>query len=231
MVRALRVMTVERGVDPRKLALMAFGGAGGLHAAAIAEELGISRMLCPRASGVLAALGLVVSERRRDAQRSVLLHDLDRAAAEAKILADRARAELGVDDANLRLVAELRYRGQAFELAVELSGHLEEDFHAAHEDAYGYRDPEAEVELVTLRATATQPGPEIDPKAVGEAAEGAERSRRDTVYGDTEIIRGEPAPGERIEGPAIVELREATLAVPPGWSGEVLESGTIRVQK
>ena len=73
MVRALRVMTVERGVDPRELALMAFGGAGGLHAAAIAEELGITKILCPRASGVLAALGLVVSERRRDVQRSVLM--------------------------------------------------------------------------------------------------------------------------------------------------------------
>ena len=73
MVRALRVMTVERGVDPRGLALLAFGGAGPLHAAAIAEELGMTRILCPRASGVLAALGLVVSDRRRDAQRSVLL--------------------------------------------------------------------------------------------------------------------------------------------------------------
>jgi N-methylhydantoinase A len=231
MVRALRVMTVERGVDPRRLALMAFGGAGGLHAAAIAEELGITRILCPRASGVLAALGLVVSERRRDAQRSVLLRDLDKAAGEAEALAQRAREELGGDDAEIRLVAELRYRGQAFELAVELSDHLEEDFHAAHEAAYGYRDPEAEVELVTLRATATQPGPDIDSAAVGAAAEGAERSRRETLYGDTEILRGEPAPGERIEGPAIVELREATLAVPPGWSGEVLESGTIRIER
>ena len=73
MVRALRVMTVERGVDPRELALLCFGGAGGLHAADIAEELGMTRILCPRASGVLAALGLVVSERRRDVQRSVLL--------------------------------------------------------------------------------------------------------------------------------------------------------------
>jgi N-methylhydantoinase A len=230
MTRALRVMTVERGVDPRKLALMAFGGAGGLHAAAIAEELGITKILCPRASGVLAALGLVVSERRRDAQRSVLLRDLSKAAPEADALAQRARAELG-GDADVRVIAELRYRGQAFELAVPLSDHLEEDFHAAHEEAYGYRDPEAEVELVTLRATATLPGPEIDPKAVGEAAEGAERSRRDTVLGDTEIIRGEPAPGERIAGPAIVELREATLAVPEGWSGEVLESGTIRIER
>src|SRR3954447_13592885 len=229
MVRALRVMTVERGVDPRGLALMAFGGAGGLHAAAIADELGITKILCPRASGVLAALGLVVSERRRDAQRSVLLAP-DELADEADELAARARAELS-PDADVRIVAELRYRGQAFELAVELSDHLEEDFHRAHEEAYGYRDPDAEVELVTLRATATTPGPEIDPAAVGKAAAGAERSGRDTIYGDTEIIRGEPAPGERIEGPAIVELPEATLAVPSGWSGEVLESGTIRIER
>jgi N-methylhydantoinase A len=223
-------MTVERGVDPRKLALMAFGGAGGLHAAAIADELGISKILCPRASGVLAALGLVVSERRRDAQRSVLLKAAD-LRDEPDELARRAREELGGDDAGVKLVAELRYRGQAFELSVPLSAGLEEDFHRAHEDAYGYRDPEAEVELVTLRATATTPGPEIDPNAVGEAAEGAERIRRDTIYGDTEIIRGEPEPGERIDGPAVVELREATLAVPPGWAGEVLESGTIRIEK
>jgi N-methylhydantoinase A len=230
MVRALRVMTVERGVDPRKLALMAFGGAGGLHAAAIAEELGISKILCPRASGVLAALGLVVSERRRDAQRSVLRR-AGELGDEPDELARRAREELGDDEAHVKLVAELRYRGQAFELAVELSDDLEERFHHAHEEAYGYRDPEAEVELVTLRATATTPGPEIDPTAVGAAADGAERSRRETVYGDTEIVRGEPAPGERIDGPAIVELREATLAVPAGWSGEVLESGTIRIER
>lgn len=229
MVRALRVMTVERGVDPRRLALMAFGGAGGLHAAAIAEELGITRILCPRASGVLAALGLVVSERRRDAQRSVLLkaQALD---TEADELTRRAREELGDREADVRVVAELRYRGQAFELSVPLSDRLEADFHAAHEDAYGYRDPEAEVEVVTLRATATTPGPEIDPDAVGAAAEGAERDTRTTLYGETEIIRGEPSPGERVAGPAIVELPEATLAVPPGWSGEVLPSGTVRIE-
>jgi N-methylhydantoinase A len=233
MIRALRVMTVERGVDPRNLALMAFGGAGGLHAAAIAEELGITKILCPRASGVLAALGLVVSERRRDAQRSVLLTgdelSTDRVREEADAPAERAALK------DVRLVAELRYRGQAFELAVPLhepdADALREAFHAAHEEAYGYRDPDSGVELVTLRATATEPGPDIDPETVGKAAEGAERSRRETVYGDTEVVRGEPGPGERIEGPAVVELREATLAVPPGWSGEVLESGTIRIER
>src|SRR3954454_5554663 len=135
MIRALRVMTVERGVDPRELALMAFGGAGGLHAAAIARELGITKILCPRASGVLAALGLVVSERRRDVQRSVLLK-AGELTGEADELAEQARAELAAD-ADVRIVAELRYRGQAFELSVPLSDRLEEDFHAAHEEAYG----------------------------------------------------------------------------------------------
>ena len=163
MIRALRVMTVERGVDPRGLALLAFGGAGPLHAAAIAEELGMSRILCPRASGVLAALGLVVSDRRRDAQRSVLLSGtaLTAAALRDEIAALGERAGPGAK----RVTAELRYRGQSFELAVDCGEEPEPDalreaFAAAHERAYGYRDEDGEVELVTLRVTATEPGPE-----------------------------------------------------------------------
>ncbi len=179
MVRALRVMTVERGVDPRELALLCFGGAGGLHAADIAEELGMTRILCPRASGVLAALGLVVSDRRRDVQRSVLLAGgtlTDEALArETAELAERAREQLGDAEAEVRVTAELRYRGQAFELAVvahDSAEELREAFHAAHEEAYGFRDPEGEVELVTLRATATEPGPDVDAAAAGAAADG-----------------------------------------------------------
>src|SRR5690349_972869 len=228
MIRALRVMTVERGVDPRALALMAFGGAGGLHAAAIAQELGIRRILCPRASGVLAALGLVVSERRRDVQRSVLLSG-DALTTEALRREAHALAEQA-GHAHVRHVAELRYKGQAFELSVELgdpdADALKRAFHAAHERAYGYSDPQLEVELVTLRATATTPGATIDADAQGTA----QRGRRITLLGDTEVIRGEPAPGEPVVGPAVVELPEATLAVPEGWAGEVLNDGTIRIE-
>src|SRR5204862_7931061 len=105
MLRALRVVTVQRGIDPRGYTLMAFGGAGPLHAAAIAEELGIERILCPRASGVLAALGLVVSPRRRDVQRSVLWSGAaltaEAVAAEVRELSDRAREALGEPDAEL----------------------------------------------------------------------------------------------------------------------------------
>ena len=86
-----------------------------------------------------------------------------------------------------------------------------------------------------LRATATEPGPDVDAAAAGAAAEGARRSSRTAVFGGDEheatVLAGEPQPGTKIEGPALVELPEATLAVPPGWAGEVLESGTIRLEK
>jgi len=238
MVRALRVMTVERGVDPRLLALLAFGGAGPLHAATIAQELGMTRILCPRTSGVLAALGLVVSVRRRDAQRSVLLAGkaLTAQAVSEEIAALAARVGPGTR----RVCAELRYRGQAFELAVECESKpapeaLCEAFAAAHERAYGYRDPDGEVELVTLRVTATEPGPELDPAAAGAAGGGATRTTRrawfDGSEHDATVLTGEPAPGTEIAGPAICELPEATLAVPPGWAGRVEPSGTIRLER
>jgi N-methylhydantoinase A len=235
MVRALRVMTVERGVDPRELALLAFGGAGPLHATAIADELGMTTILCPRASGVLAALGLVVSERRRDVQRSVLLSG-------DALTAARLRDEIGAlgGTGELRVVADLRYRGQAFELAVDTTtapdpDELREAFAAAHEQAYGYRDPEGEVEVVTLRVTMTSPGPEIDAAAAGAAGRGATRSTRRAIFAGEEheaaVLTGEPEPGTTVTGPAICELPEATLAVPPGWHGRVDPSGTIRLQR
>jgi N-methylhydantoinase A len=242
MVRALRVMTVERGVDPRGLALLAFGGAGPLHAAAIADELEMDTILCPRASGVLAALGLVVSERRRDAQRSVLLAGDEMtgdAVAEAITeLAERARRDLG--ESALRVTCELRYRGQAFELAVETGeapdpDALREAFAAAHEEAYGYRDPEGVVELVNLRVTATEPGQTIDAATAGAAASGARHGRRNAIFAgeehEADVLTGEPEPGVELTGPAICELPESTLVVPPGWAGRVEDSGTVRVER
>jgi N-methylhydantoinase A len=202
------------------------------------------RILCPRASGVLAALGLVVSERRRDAQRSLLLAGAgltgERLERETGALAARARDDLGDEDAPVRVTAELRYRGQAFELAVDAGERpdperLRAAFHAAHEEAYGFRDPEGEVELVTLRATATRPGPEVDPAAAGAAAADVRRHTRTVRFRgaehDAEVLTGEPAPGTELRGPALVELPESTLAVPPGWAGAVLESGTIRLER
>src|SRR5829696_3039030 len=142
MAQAVRVVTVERGIDPRDLALVAFGGAGPLHAAQIATELGMRRVVAPLASGVLSALGLIVSERRRDVVESVLLggEALSREAVSeaAARLGDQARGELG-EEAELRATYDLRYTGQAFELSID--GPLEPEpaelrsaFDRAHEE-------------------------------------------------------------------------------------------------
>jgi len=245
MVRALRVITVERGVDPRRYGLLAFGGAGPLHAAAIADELGIRTIVCPRASGVLAALGLIVAPRRRDAQRTVLLSGdaLSAAAVRDAVqeLGEQARRALGEPTADLSAVFELRYRGQAFELAVAVGvapspGELRDAFETEHEERYGYRDPTQELELVTVRVAATLAGTEPDltaPDAMSPPV--AEAGTRGAIFRgeplETRVLRGSPPPGTRIEGPAVVELPEATLLVPPQWSGHTDPTGTIRLER
>jgi N-methylhydantoinase A/oxoprolinase/acetone carboxylase beta subunit len=155
MVRALRVVTVQRGIDPRGFALLAFGGAGPLHAAAIADELGITRIVVPRAAGVLSALGLAAAERRRDTARSVLLR--------GDALTDAALADLAGDADEVTWDA--RYAGQSHELSLRDvapdAAALREAFAAAHEERYGYRDDRAEVELVTVRTARVAAGPEV----------------------------------------------------------------------
>jgi N-methylhydantoinase A len=244
MVRALRVMTVEQGIDPRRFALLAFGGAGPLHAAAIADELGMTAILCPRASGVLSALGLAAADRRATEQRTVLLAGemlTDDALAGARDeLAAAARSTLGGgEDVRVELAYDARYRGQAHELTVRdleraTVARLRAAFEALHDERYGYRDADTPVEVVSVRATARVPGPELE-LAAGAAGAAAQRTRRTVVFAgeqrDAEVLRGEAAPGETIAGPAICELPEATLAVPPGWRGSVDAAGTVVLER
>jgi N-methylhydantoinase A len=237
MARALRVMTVERGLDPRGFALLPFGGAGPMHAAALAGELDIGRILCPRASGVLSALGLIAAGRRRDTARTLLLRGdqitAERLAAEVRELGDELRRGLE-DSAELEVVYELRYRGQAFELPVPGPpdpdpAKLAAGFAAEHEARYGYSDPDAALELVNLRVAAVVPGPEPAPRAA--AGEGFEEGERRARFGGswetTRALRGEPPAGFTAESPCVFELPEATLVLPPGWDARVEESGTI----
>jgi N-methylhydantoinase A len=243
MIRAMRVVTVQRGIDPRRFALLPFGGAGPLHATQIADELGIETIVCPRASGVLAAVGLVVSARRRDVQQSVLLagDDLTAKAVATAVaeLGKRARSALADDQAELSATYELRYRGQAFELAVSAPTEpepeqLREAFEAQHEDRYGYSDSEQTLELVTIRVTATLPGADVTLAPDREDAD-VERGTRDATIGgenvELEVLRGAPSPGTKIEGPSAIDLPESTLIVPAQWSGEVDDTGTIHLKK
>jgi N-methylhydantoinase A len=243
MVRALRVVTVERGVDPRRYALMAFGGAGGLHVAQIADELGIDTILCPRASGVLAALGLVVSPRRRDVQRSVLLSgeglSADAIVQAVAELGTRARDAMREPQAELQTTYELRYRGQSFELAIAADPHatpehLREAFERVHEERYGYRDEEQPLELVTIRVSATTQGADV--RLAGEEnLPEPERTKRAATLDGAEIelavLRGTPAPGAKIDAPAVIELPESTVLIPPGWRAAVDETGTIKLTR
>ncbi|MEA2385727.1 MAG: N-methylhydantoinase, partial [Solirubrobacteraceae bacterium] len=195
MVRAMRVMTVERGVDPRDFALLAFGGAGPLHAAAIADELGMRKILVPRASGVLSALGLAAADRRRDHARTVFLHGDD-------LTADA----LAVQDGEAAY--DVRYRGQSFELTVRDveadPAAVREAFETIHEERYGYKDPEGEIEVVTIRERHSEPGPDVE------------------FEGDE---------GEDVDGPTVVRLPEATLVVPEGWTGTTDRTGTIVLER
>ncbi len=144
MLHALRVVTVERGVDPADHAFVAFGGAGPLHACELAEELGMRAVLVPEAAGVLSALGLVAGEERRDRVQSYLVP-----------LAEAGELPRGGE-------ADLRYAGQSFELTIPLGGDLAACFHAAHEERYGYADREREIELVAVRTAQTRPGPAFE---------------------------------------------------------------------
>jgi N-methylhydantoinase A len=240
MVRALRVVTVERGIDPRGFALLPFGGAGPMHAAAIAKELGIARILCPRAGGVLSALGLCASERRRDTARTVMLGGAEltaeRIAAEVAAMVAETGAGLN-DEALARVVFQMRYAGQAFELPVP--GPVEPDpaelveaFERAHEFRYGHRDPDGEVVLVDVDLAMVVPGPAPRPVAAG--ADELQRSTRRVHFDDewieTPVLRGEPAAGFEVLGPVVFELPEATLVLPPGWSANVDNHGTIEAR-
>jgi N-methylhydantoinase A len=174
MLRALRVVSVERGNDPRELALVAFGGAGPLHACALAEELAIETVLVPEAAGVLSALGLVAADERRDLVRSYVcpLEEAGELPREGE--------------------ADLRYRGQSFELTVPLEPELAGAFHRAHEARYGYADRDRPIELVAVRTAEVRRAPPL------------------TLP---------PAPPLEAVGPAVLELSGATCWIPPGWVG------------
>jgi N-methylhydantoinase A len=186
MLRALRVVSVERGHDPRDFALVAFGGAGPLHACALAEELGMSTVLVPEAAGVLSALGLVASDERRDRVESRLV-PLD----EGGKLPSEGEADL-------------RYRGQSFELTIPLGPELAERFHRAHEERYGYADRVRELELVAVRTADVRPGPQFDLPA---------------------------APPLRVQGPSVLEQSGSTAWIPPGWVGVRDGSSTLVVTR
>ncbi len=239
MVRALRVISVERGLDPREFALLAFGGAGGMHACALAEELGMETVLVPKAGGVLSALGLAISDLRRDYVRPYLvdLEEVDEEEFEEKFEDMEGTASRDLEDPEHTRRADLRYRGQSFELTVKAGSleELEERFHAAHEQRYGYRMDDERVELVNLRLTATVPVEKPEPQeppAEGKAEPGCREANFDGEWQEVPVLdRERMGKGSEVAGPAIVEFKESTCVVRPGWRGAVDGVGNLVLEK
>jgi len=234
MARALRVVSVQRGVDPRGLTLVSFGGAGGLHVCALAEALGMSRALVPIHGGVLSALGMLVAPRGRQLSRT-RVQPFDGAAvtaieAELEAMAAQGRAALAAEGVapealQLQPSLDLRYRGQAYTLNVPWAGvaATEAAFHAAHAHRFGHRLAVA-VELVNVRlgVRASATALRLTPIADGVAAAPATAA---VIYGEDSPVpvwrRAELRAGQELAGPALVTEPVATSFIARGWRGQV----------
>jgi N-methylhydantoinase A len=251
MERALRVVSVERGRDPRNFTLVAFGGAGPLHAPALAADLGVPRVLVPRAAGVLSALGLLAGDVVYDRSTSMVRawaevdpENLECAFADLEAEGrDRlAAADVPPERRCFERRADLRYRGQSFDLAVGVEdppdlAAVAARFHERHRERYGYADPGEPLELVTLRVRARGA---VDPPNLAAAAEGgsigdAVVETREAGFGDgvreTPVYDRSALPaGAAFDGPAVVAGAESTVAVPPDQRAEVDRDGNLLLE-
>lgn len=240
MGSAIRLALAKRGLDPRDFALLAFGGAGAMHAAALAQDLGIRRVLVPFLPGAFSAYGILVSDVRLDFGRTRVVPLAEAVSAIEETLGEFAAsarasfAEQGFGSAPLLAPSvDLRYVGQSYEVNVPLGGGLAAEFHRRHRSAYGYAAPDEPVELVTVRLTATVPRPRVVPPHAprGEARKGTRtvafsEGREEAIVYDRAAL---PA-GFEADGPAIVEEDHATTVVPPGARLRVADHGLLAVE-
>jgi N-methylhydantoinase A len=247
MAAAIRLATVERGRDPRQFTLVAFGGAGPMHAAAVARLLGIPRVLIPPSPGVLCALGLLVADVRTELSRTALRRtDRTTPAELAAIFADlqtRAaewarRGGLPMERITLARSVEMRYARQNHELAVEVgrrltAADLDHRFHQAHRRAFGYASPGEPTELVTFRVAVTlpvaRPAMAVSPEP-GDPLRGARPVYFESTKGfvETSVLdRARLAPGYSVTGPAVIEQIDCTTIVEPAQAATVDAHGSL----
>ncbi len=254
MANAIRILTVEQGIDPRDFVLVAFGGAGATHAAEIADAIGIRRVFVPPNPGLCSAFGALVADVRVDAVRSVFLTDAGTTAEEvgrlfseleAQALADFEAQGAGDARPELRRSIAMRYQGQNYEqeVAVPAGGLTADtldavfaDYHRLYEGFYGYRLDGIPIELVRLTVIASADASALPVEAPREPAP-HEPAFRDVHFDEggfrrTSIVRRESlGAGARREGPLIVESMDSTVVVPPAWSLTVHENGILELVK
>ncbi|HJY79789.1 MAG TPA: hydantoinase/oxoprolinase family protein [Candidatus Binatia bacterium] len=257
MMRAIRAVTTERGRDPREFSLIAFGGAGPIHAAELATSLGIGRVYVPLFPGLFSALGLLLADLRYDYVQSVpgrldavdpasLLREFDTLAA--RVREEVFREEINPTGVQLDRFIDLRYARQSSELtlkvpeavaAAELPRVLAESFHSEHERTYGYRREHDPIAVVSLRLKATAPARSVGFRELGESfartvdEAGTPEITRRAYFGpqagerEARILRRSDLVGKSLTGPLIVEEFDTTVVVPPAWQAEVEGYGNI----
>jgi N-methylhydantoinase A len=254
MAQALRIVSVERGHDPREFSLIAFGGAGPVHAVALAEELAIPEVIIPPAPGAFSALGLVATDLKRDYARTLYADlgsvdpirvDQAFAAMQAAGVATLEAARVPLEQRALPRFADVRYRRQAYELTLPMEDgpvtramldRLAASFHQKHEQTYGHANRAEAVQLVNLRLTAV--GKLADLKLAQPSDPASVRVRRREVwFAATGFVsvdvhwRNGLTAGSSIAGPAIIEAMDSTTVVPPGWIGRIDALGYIRLTR
>lgn len=254
MAGAIRVVSVERGQDPRAHTLVAYGGAGPVHAAAVAEEIGINRVLVPPHAGLLSAYGLLAADFQRTfAATSV--QDLQEVqpgeiAGSFETLLTGARDELqaqevDIDDVIWDLAVDMRYRGQGFELTVPIKPNnlhgdagdsLVEAFHGLHHERYGHTTPNRPIQVVTYRAVARIPSATHNPpRLVEQGTPPMPEQRQILVEGQAQTCPFYPRvslhPGFTCAGPAVIEEDTATTFVPPQWTCRIDEETNLLLER
>ncbi len=252
MADAVRLISIRRGYDPREFCLVAFGGAGPLHGAALAEELAIPTVLVPPSPGITSALGCLLVDIRHDLSAMFLAHveNVDREALEAEFgkLEAEARERLAAEGVpeeqmSIQRLVDMRYLGQWRSLTVPVSAPADladavARFHAEHERAYNYRRDASPVEIyrLSLRAVGVTPKPELKRHQLNGGAQA--RASRLVHFGasggavETPLYeRSELGAGTKLEGPAVIDQLDSTTLVPPGWRAEVDEWLNIRMHR
>jgi N-methylhydantoinase A len=238
MERAIRVISVERGYDPKDFVLVSFGGAGGLHAVDLARAVGIPKVLVPRGASTLSAFGMLTADILKDYVQTVMLPrdtSYEELASRMEPMVERGVKELraqGVqlDDITLHREVDMRYVGQGYELSLPLSREFTQDFHALHKRRYGHSAPDAPVEVVNirLRAVGHVPKPSL-PRDQGGVSDPAAAliGQRPVVLGEGDVrlvpfYLGENLkPGNVLMGPTIVAFEDTTIFLAEGDRGVV----------
>ncbi|NOQ88343.1 MAG: hydantoinase/oxoprolinase family protein, partial [Gammaproteobacteria bacterium] len=240
MVRALRVMSVERGEDPKDFTLVSFGGAGGLHVCALAEELEMSKALVPVNAGVLSALGMLAAEASRERSRTInkCLKDCNAESIEQIFaeLVTHAKQELAAVDEKVKLILSIdaRYLGQSHALNLPWHGlqNIEKSFHQKHQDSYGHQ-LDIDIELVTVRVRAIEQGQAfVLPRWCSTQEMKSEFIPMPGFEEPVPVINREALKvGQRIKGPALITESSSTIWLAEGWHAEVDEVGNLRLAK